>query len=540
MCVLLPLEACEKGAHMINLLYSITDAIYAVILLIFFIRVCKLDNRSDEGVAGAFKRLLLFMIFYCLQDSLWGAASIISPKVPSLFYAASVVFHVSTALAPPAWTFFLTGYLDDKSKFRGFFRYLCSVLFTLQMTVIIINFFTPILFTVSATGEYVPGTFRYLAYIIQSAYLLLAAICVFIASRTLPKEERHRHLAAALFILPLLACVFLQYFFVFGPFYSIGLFVASCIVYVFAFSAEREAGLSKTNRRNLDILRSMVAVYAAANYVDFTTGTVIKLNDSEENYEYLPSNGQMRSSTNQKISEYICEEHKAAFLSYTDLQTLPERLSYENTISRDFMSAKGECFRCRYFVVKKDKNGKVTSAAYAIRDVSIEKNEADRLRKLALEDTLTGLLNRQAFESAAAAFRKQQYQGYYLFAMIDINGLKKTNDELGHDAGDELIKGVAECMLLSAGSSGNIYRIGGDEFAAILFSNPENCQAILERFESFLDNWSGDLVKKASVSIGYASKLEFPDATFDELKSIADKRMYQNKADYYKKHDRRA
>ncbi|MBR5705734.1 MAG: diguanylate cyclase, partial [Deltaproteobacteria bacterium] len=50
---------------------------------------------------------------------------------------------------------------------------------------------------------------------------------------------------------------------------------------------------------------------------------------------------------------------------------------------------------------------------------------------------------------------------------IDVNGLKTVNDSLGHDAGDELIRGAADCISAAFGQTGKCYRTGGDEFVVL-------------------------------------------------------------------------
>ena len=52
--------------------------------------------------------------------------------------------------------------------------------------------------------------------------------------------------------------------------------------------------------------------------------------------------------------------------------------------------------------------------------------------------------------------------------MSDVNGLKEANDTLGHEAGDELIIGSAECLEKSFEGINTIYRLGGDEFTVIV------------------------------------------------------------------------
>lgn len=96
------------------------------------------------------------------------------------------------------------------------------------------------------------------------------------------------------------------------------------------------------------------------------------------------------------------------------------------------------------------------------------------LEQTTLLDPLTGLLNRRALdrdlpESLAVARRHAQCLSV---VMIDIEGLKATNDQLGHAAGDDTLRGVATSLASALRAGDNAYRIGGDEFVLVL---PELC-----------------------------------------------------------------
>ena len=91
--------------------------------------------------------------------------------------------------------------------------------------------------------------------------------------------------------------------------------------------------------------------------------------------------------------------------------------------------------------------------------------EIDRLRDAATRDSLTGLANHRAFHEcldglvgAGAAFS---------LAIVDLDGLKRTNDTCGHQAGDELLEGLARA-LAEVSPDGRAFRIGGDEFAIVV------------------------------------------------------------------------
>ena len=161
------------------------------------------------------------------------------------------------------------------------------------------------------------------------------------------------------------------------------------------------------------------------------------------------------------------------------------------------------------------------------------------LMRMSITDTLTGCHNRRAYEDKVMELSSQKIEDDFVYVLADLNGLKRTNDTLGHAAGDELISGATLCMQNGFGPYGCIYRIGGDEFAALIHANEETFAGIMENLNSIMNSWKGQSVDKLSISIGYASHREFPDMTIDELGKIADKKMYEAKQEYYKYHDRR-
>lgn len=115
--------------------------------------------------------------------------------------------------------------------------------------------------------------------------------------------------------------------------------------------------------------------------------------------------------------------------------------------------------------------------------------------------------------------------------MADINGLKEANDNLGHEAGDELIKASAECLRRGFEGIDTVCRIGGDEFSVVIDDAAVDIGECLKRMEECCAGWKGEYVNKVSVSYGYADSKEFSD--IDSIEKAADERMYQFKRNYY-------
>lgn len=150
----------------------------------------------------------------------------------------------------------------------------------------------------------------------------------------------------------------------------------------------------------------------------------------------------------------------------------------------------------------------------------------------ALTDPLTKLPNRRAFMSAAERFvslgRRRDEPVSILFA--DVDGLKLVNDELGHAVGDSLIQRAAACLDQATRRADLAARIGGDEFAVLLYDTAEaGARRTIEKIEQRVkdDNEASPEASKLSIAIGSATMMA--GETIDALVTRADTAMYQVK-----------
>ena len=155
-------------------------------------------------------------------------------------------------------------------------------------------------------------------------------------------------------------------------------------------------------------------------------------------------------------------------------------------------------------------------------------------------DALTGLLSRYAYNNALDKYTTDMPESLVAFS-IDINGLKRVNDTLGHEAGDELICGAAACIKNVFDEVGSCYRTGGDEFIVLASMSKKEAVKCVQDIEKLTKNWTGSLVDSLALSVGYALLEEHKGFSCSELIQAADKQMYMDKDEYYRntKIDRR-
>lgn len=150
------------------------------------------------------------------------------------------------------------------------------------------------------------------------------------------------------------------------------------------------------------------------------------------------------------------------------------------------------------------------------------------MQALAYKDALTGVKNKAAWDDATGRLMREMENGspVYAVAVFDVNDLKKINDTQGHEAGNELLKNACAAICRCYAHS-PVFRIGGDEFAAILERQDyENRVEILERFRAEMS------APDASVRVasGMSEYIPGTDREFSDVFRRADEAMYENKS----------
>ncbi len=155
---------------------------------------------------------------------------------------------------------------------------------------------------------------------------------------------------------------------------------------------------------------------------------------------------------------------------------------------------------------------------------------ASDYQNMAFHDELTGLFNRNAYARyiGSDTFRPKGCT----FVMLDLNDLKKCNDTYGHNVGDRYIREGAKAIDASFGKLGNVYRMGGDEFCAILPNvSEEACTEAREKLQKLTDKYNEQVhdVFDMKIACGYSVYDEERDFDIGDTLRHADHDMYENK-----------
>jgi diguanylate cyclase (GGDEF)-like protein/PAS domain S-box-containing protein len=159
-----------------------------------------------------------------------------------------------------------------------------------------------------------------------------------------------------------------------------------------------------------------------------------------------------------------------------------------------------------------------------LRDISVRKREAERIRYLAEHDSLTGLINRNTLHAELAAMisKTATEGGEVALLVLGLDGFQQINDMLGHSSGDLVLQAISERLKAAIPAAGTVARLSGDEFciAVPIADIGGNVSRFAEQIGASFETplIAGNRQHRVRVSIGAAV---FPDGgrTADELLS---------------------
>ncbi len=156
----------------------------------------------------------------------------------------------------------------------------------------------------------------------------------------------------------------------------------------------------------------------------------------------------------------------------------------------------------------------------------------NKLHIMSETDQLTGLNNRNCYEWRLCTY-PELYKHSICCIYIDVNGLHELNNTKGHKAGDEMLCSIADVVRNQFGSKDS-YRVGGDEYVAFCLDTP------LDTIEKRIEEMRSQITEQGyHVAVGFEFSSK-KNTNINDLIVLAESKMYKDKSEYYKTHDRRA
>ena len=366
---------------------SISYALFVGLILLSNIKVIKFPSKVENH----FRLMAKWVLFFCIQDAIWGLCNAHVINNDNIFFISSSIFHLSTVVTTFFWLIYVLEYLHAKPNLRAVYLALDAVVIIFEFILVIANYFNTTLFSI-VNGNYVTGFLRPLTFINQCAVYLVIGLTTMLFA--LKKENRHhtQYKFEMIFTLTPIVMGVLQLLFPNGPFCSLGYFLGFFIVHIFVVIKDREMTLEKEsqllkimelnktlqNKQNeidkqFDILQSMSRVYDTINLLDFKSCISFRfdIKDSEE----IPFDliNDPHTSVNKEVAKKISQDDFDRFWLFTNLSTLEQRMKGKRVISAEFRCNEGDRICAMYIRIDDDKNGSFNKVAYTLQNITNER-----------------------------------------------------------------------------------------------------------------------------------------------------------------------
>ena len=538
-------------------LYTTTDIICALILLLIFIKIYGWKKKD----------IFMKMYFFVTGCSLCMVTSfavghlsdygVLHISAGTRYMLAAVSF---TALNLTVFLWFIYSGIFRESilisnKISCFY---CAVPTFINIFLISLSFYTDAFYYVTEDGVFKKGSYFEFLFIVPGFYIIFSGVAMlWSAHREKNEERRKRYIILAAFIIPVFIGGIIQHIVPEANMLVIGMCIGVINAYynlsvdevaqeVIRKNIELEYSQAELRTAFEDEKRQYNTVSSLANIYVFMYYIHIKNDKYDEIKKYSPVSeivGDTKSASEAIkaiFTNFTETNYTNMMLDFTELSTLDERMGTSKYISTEYKGkTKGWC-RARFIEVERDENGKLMHVIFAVQDISDEKQKMIELQdalnyanKKAFIDGLTGVKNVTAYKEYSKNIDDMMKRDRVEFAiaLFDVNGLKYVNDNFGHEKGNMLIIDSCRCICRAFKRS-PVFRIGGDEFVAIIeghdLENINNCRDTLEyQFEQVNEMYPNDYI--VSVATGIIKYKKSKHRCMEDVFKDADEAMYENK-----------
>ncbi|RLB53581.1 MAG: hypothetical protein DRJ42_11590 [Deltaproteobacteria bacterium] len=231
------------------------------------------------------------------------------------------------------------------------------------------------------------------------------------------------------------------------------------------------------------------------------------------------------------VTEFVGEAGFDKLRPHVERALKGELVTYDNRM--DYRYMKEQDVQVQY-APHRAEDGTVLGFSVYVRNITAQRRAEEMLRRQAQHDPLTDLPNRILFDDRLKQVIARANRAGKQFAVlfIDLDEFKQVNDALGHEAGDQVLRDVAQNLRQTIRRSDTLARIGGDEFVLLAeeFDHADQVKTLAEKMVEAISNLPSPALQamKVGASIGIAL---YPDHGEDARTLLvrADEAMYEAK-----------
>ena len=304
--------------------YSAIGMIAAMILVIENLDIILNRNKSFSLPSWrAYRKLLYAIFFYYACDICWGFVEKL--KIATLLFADTSVYFISMALGLLCLTQYVVTYLEEDNAFSRFILYSGRVFLVVVATLVVVNIFHPILFTVDSKCVYRALGARYILLTSQILLLILMSVysLTYIMRKNTPAEKRMRYRTLAAFSFIMALFLIAQIWYPYYPLYAVAYLMGTCLLRAVVISDEKEElrhELAETSRI-AELKQTISAIFdnmpALSFSKDAKTGVYLACNQAFAEYAGKKSPAGVVGLTDEQIfdsdtaSHFVEDDHLA-------------------------------------------------------------------------------------------------------------------------------------------------------------------------------------------------------------------------------------
>ena len=243
------------------------------ILAIFIYLIINLDVLINIGAKKKFRGEMFYLLFllgaiaFHITDGFWGI--LYDAKDVKGVFIDTTIYFVAMAASILFWGLFVFRYLGKKSIRAKMILYTGFIIFAFQLVAIVVNFFYPILFSVSSDCVYKAGPARYVTLSAQVLMYLLISFYSMVISIKSKDSSKGKLITIGVFGIFMTVAIMLQVFLPLMPMYSLGYLFGICLLHTFVIREEMIQQEIELNEAKIKVLTDpLTGVYSKHAYID--------------------------------------------------------------------------------------------------------------------------------------------------------------------------------------------------------------------------------------------------------------------------------